>query len=314
MLAKIDWLILVATLPAGNKAERMRLWRALKTLGCATLRDGAYLLPAREDTAESLRALADDVRAAAGAAEVLHVAADGSQDAGFRALFDRGADYGRLLDAIHAAHAAPTARIVQALRREFRTLAAIDYFPEAAQTQVANALAGLEAMSTGEPHPAAGVPRRLASADFSGRVWATRARPWVDRLASAWLIRRFIDPAARLLWLVRSADCPADALGFDFDGAAFGHLAATPTQPERVTFETLSASFGLDADPALAHLGRLVHFLDVGGAPVAEAAGIEAVLAGLRESITDDDTLLDAAAGLFDGLYRHYLTPNATHD
>jgi hypothetical protein len=307
MLAQIDWLILVATLPARNTAARMRLWRALKALGCATLRDGVYLLPARDETGVALRAQADEVRAAGGAAEVLSVAADGAQDAAFRVLFDRSEDYGRLLDAIHAARPNAAPKIAHALRREFRTLAATDHFPGAARAQVEAALAELDAIASGEPHAAPGVIHRLASADFSGRTWATRAQLWVDRLASAWLIRRFIDPDARFLWLARPADCPPDALGFDFDGARFGHLAATAATPERVTFETLAASFGLDADPALARIGAIVHCLDVGGAPVAETAGIEAVLAGLRASAAgDDDKLLGEASRVLDGLYQNY--------
>ncbi|MGA8881882.1 MAG: chromate resistance protein ChrB domain-containing protein, partial [Azonexus sp.] len=129
---------------------------------------------------------------------------------------------------------------------------------------------------------------------FQSRLWATRRRPRVDRLASAWLIRRFIDANARFLWLGKPADCPAEALGFDFDGAAFSHAG------ERVTFETLLASFGLEANPVLARIARIVHFLDVGGLPVAEAAGLEMLLAGMRASIADDDALLDAASAAFD--------------
>ncbi len=86
MIELVEWLTLVTTLPARNTAARMRLWRAIKALGCATLRDGVYLLPAREDTDAALRALADEVRAADGSAEVLHIAADGAQDDAFRQL------------------------------------------------------------------------------------------------------------------------------------------------------------------------------------------------------------------------------------
>lgn len=111
----------------------------------------------------------------------------------------------------------------------------------------------------------------------------------MDRLASAWLIRRFIDSDAQILWLESPGDCPKDALGFDFDGATFSHNG------QRVTFETLQESFLLQT-PDLGRLAGLVHYLDVGGAQPAEASGIEGVLAGLRESTTDDDPLLQAAA------------------
>src|SRR5690606_10116625 len=132
-----------------------------------------------------------------------------------------------------------------------------------------------------------------------GRIWATRRRPWVDRLASAWLIRRFIDPQAQILWLDSPGDCPPDALGFDFDGATFSHVGG------RVTFEVLAASFGLE-QAAIARLGLLVHCLDVGGIQPPEAVGIESVLAGLRETLTQDDSLLTAASAVFDGLLANF--------
>jgi hypothetical protein len=119
-------------------------------------------------------------------------------------------------------------------------------------------------------------------------------------MASAWLIRRFIDRKAKFLWLDSPKKYPKTALGFDFDGATFTHVGS------RVTFEVLAASFGLDTDPAIARIGTIVHCLDVGGVPVAEAAGIEALLTGLRAAATDDDKLLIEASRIFDGLYRAY--------
>lgn len=109
----------------------------------------------------------------------------------------------------------------------------------------------------------------------------------MDRLASTWLIRRFIDPDARFIWLQAPDDCPADALGFDFDG--------------KVTFEVLLDSFGLN-HPRLVRMGALVHFLDVGGIQPNEAGGLEQILWGLRNSIHDDDQLVAAANRVFDCL------------
>jgi len=162
------------------------------------------------------------------------------------------------------------------------------------------------ALSPHEPSAAAGAIPRLDAAAYQRRTWATRARPWVDRLASAWLISRFIDREARILWLASPAACPADALGFDFDGAAFSHVG------ERVTFETLLASFGLEADAALLQLGRIVHALDVGGV-AAEAAGLERLLRGMRARLgDDDDALLGEAGRLFDDLYQAFREEPAT--
>lgn len=155
--------------------------------------------------------------------------------------------------------------------------------------------------SRGEPVAQAphGIPR-LDPRKFRGKRWATRARPWVDRLACAWLIRRFVDPEARFVWLADPAGAtpaPRGALGFDYDGARFTHVGS------RVSFEVLAASFGLDTDPRLQRIARAVHFLDIGGIPVPEAAGLEAVLSGLREVHADDDQLNLAAASVFDALY-----------
>lgn len=299
MIKPIEWLTLVTTLPARNTAERMRLWRALKALGAVTLRDGVYLLPSRDSTDEALCALAADVRAAEGSAEVLHVAADEAQGKAFRGLFEHSEDYAALIAATR--EAVQDEKSLRKLTREFDALAAIDYFPGEAREQARAALAVLAArLSPDEPSTASGQIRLLAPADFGGRTWATRKHLWVDRMASAWLIRRFVDGNAGFLWLDSPADCPPNVLGFDFDGAAFSHLNG------RVTFEVLAASFGLEGDPAIARIGAIVHCLDVGGVPVAEAPGVEAVLAGLRASATNDDALLTDAARVFDGLYKNY--------
>lgn len=302
MISAADaWLALVLSLPTSNATARMRIWRALKTLGCGALRDGVYLLP---DGAAALQALAELARTAqqsGGEAQVLRVGiVDAQQDAALRALFDRGEQYRELVAAATTAagDAAHRAKALRTLRRDFDAIAAIDFFPGEAQAQARQALADLEAaLSPGEPRAAAGRIRRLDAADYQGRTWATRRHLWVDRMASAWLIRRFIDRKARFVWLDKPEHCPRRALGFDFDGAAFTHVAG------RVTFEVLAASFGLDADPALRRIGDIVHFLDAGGIAVDTAPGVEAILAGARSRADDDDALLDEAGRIFDFLY-----------
>jgi hypothetical protein len=122
----------------------------------------------------------------------------------------------------------------------------------------------------------------------------------VDRLASAWLIKRFIDRDAKFVWIDRPRDRPRRAVGFDFDGAEFTHTG------NRVTFEVLGASFGLDGDPALAAIGAAVHFLDVGGIPVADARGLETVLRGAKEKARDDDALLADAMRILDLFHSAY--------
>lgn len=299
------WLLLILTLPTGNATARMRAWRALRASGAAVLRDGAYLLPAQDSCRAILTEIAEDIGKNGGTTYLLST--NGNEEQDFTALFDRSAEFAELLAGIAQSLAGlaanPTLEALKQarkLRKTFDQLAAIDFFHGEAQKQASAALQELELavrrlLSPDEPHPVAGVLPRLAPADYRDRIWATRARPWVDRLASAWLIRRFIDPNARILWLHTSSECPDDAVGFDFDGATFSHVGA------KVTFETLLASFGLDSS-ALARFGGIVHFLDVGGVQPPEASGVERVLAGLRETITDDDQLLATAAGVFDGL------------
>lgn len=298
-------LTLILSLPTENATVRQRTWRALKASGAAVLRDGVYLLPEREDCRATLNGLATDVREGGGTAHVLRV--EEPDGANFAVLFDRRDDYAALLTEVVRARGALTSDTVQnalkqarKLRKAFASLAEIDFFPDEAQRQVDNAVRELElacahTLAPDEPQAVDGVIERLRPADYQGCTWATRRRPWVDRLASAWLIRRFIDPQARILWLASPGDCPPDALGFDFDGATFSHVGS------RVTFEVLAASFGLE-QPAIARLGLLVHGLDVGGVQPPEAAGIESVLAGMQESIPQDDQLLIAASAVFDGL------------
>lgn len=298
------WSLLILSLPSQNTAARMRAWRTLKAGGAAALRDGVYLLPHSPAAEPWLAGVADDVQAHGGTAHLLSTEAATET---FAPLFDRRDDWSALIDAsarlrqgLARTPLPDGQRQARKLRKAAEALRTLDFFPGEAQRQAEAALDELEAelaqrAAPDEPRPVRHAIERLDPADFQGRTWATRARPWVDRLACAWLIRRHIDPAARIVWLAHAADCPADALGFDFDGARFSHAGA------RVSFETLLASFGLET-PALCRLGQVVHALDVGGVMPPEAAGVERVLAGMRDALSDDDQLLQIAAGVFEGL------------
>jgi hypothetical protein len=307
------WLLLVVTLPTESATARMRIWRALKALGCAALRDGAYLLPGGTGREQALQSLADECVREGGTAWLMAAQArPAGDDATWRALFDRSADYAELRQSWKDANrtlstlaAADVARLARKLQRELEALRAIDFFPgeasadaEAAWTAFAKRVE--RAVAPDEPHETRGGVPRLDRRDYQGRTWATRRRLWVDRVASAWLIRRFIDRDARFRWLANPADCPKRALGFDFDGATFTHVG------DRVTFQTLLASFDLEGDPALARLGTLVHHLDVGGEPVPEAAGFEAMMSGARERHADDDALLAEMSPVLDSLHAHF--------
>ena len=308
--SKPAWLLVLLTVQGAQGALRMRLWRTLKALGTAVLRDGAYLLPNRPALLASVQALEREVTAADGSVQVLQLdARDARQQSEFEALFDRTPEYEKILQEIRQTRRklgkmAPAAitSAVGRLRSDLENLALTDFFPGRSAAQVTIALEDLLAdanavLSPDEPHAVEGRIARLDPASYRGRTWATRKRPWADRLASAWLIRKFIDPQARILWLDSPADCPKDALGFDFDGATFTHVDA------RVTFEVLALSFGLDRDVGVQRIGEVIHYLDVGGVPVPEAIGTEAILRGACDAYSDDDKLLNEVEKIFNYLY-----------
>ncbi len=307
------WLLLVTNLPGRNPTLRMRTWRALRAAGAGLLRDGAYLLPGSDLSRAVLEEQAAEIRTAGGLAHLLSFDADSSvQHAALESLFDRAAEYSGAIGRL-AALKGELARLDEPVARQrlagiARGVAAIvarDFFPGESRRQMQSALADSEAainvrFAPDEPHAAHDRIRLRQRRDYRARTWATRERLWIDRVASAWLIRRFIDPRAKFLWLRRVKDCPKQAVGFDFDGAEFTHVDS------RVTFEVLLASFGLERDAGLARLGALIHHLDVGGIPVAEGPGFAAIMAGARTLQQDDDALLKAMTPVLDSLYAGY--------
>ncbi len=310
-----EWLLLVINLPGRNATARMRVWRALKAAGSAALRDGVYVLPRRPGCEAMFEEQVQEVVASGGAAHILPFATDEpSKRAQLQQLFDRTPEYGEFLASLDAFNdglagsTEPAARrSLAGLRREFAGVEATDFFGGPARQQAAAALEDSEAainarFAPDEPHAAPGRIVRRDKAEYLGRTWATRAKLWVDRVASAWLIRRFIDPESRFVWLQDVGKRPRTAIGFDFDGAEFSHVGA------RVSFEVLSASFGLEKDPGIARIGAMVHYLDVGGVPVPEAAGFATILAGAQAQTRDDDELLAEIGKSLDYLYAAYAT------
>jgi hypothetical protein len=292
----------------------MRLWRSIKSLGCGALRDGTYLLPDTPAHAEALGDLAEQTNREGGSACLVNVSPRSETDEeAFRALFDRSPEYcgieAQLLAATRALamqSASEIAKTVKRLRKELDAVQRIDYFPNQAANNVQAAWSDFEeaanaVLSPDEPHSEQHAIVLLDRGKYQGRTWATRRHLWADRVASAWLIRRFIDQAARFLWLASPADCPPDALGFDFDGASFTHVG------DKVTFEVLLASFGLDDDRGLARVAQLIHVLDVGGGgSTPETIGFEAILSGARSRLQDDDEFLREMGNVLDSLRTHY--------
>lgn len=305
-----EWLVLTATLPTTPSALRVRVWRALKSTGAGTLREGVYVLPATAVTAPDLWSIERTITENGAQAHMLVVPArDDTQEKAFRALFDRTDLYGELVQSVKEVRAtlksatqAGMHKSLRALERQLAAIQAGDFFPGKSAETAIHALGALHReiqlrLSPDEPSSAQASIERRALADFQDKTWATRKRPWVDRLATAWLVHRFVDKSPKFLWLSDATRCPRSAIGYDFDGATFTHVG------DKVSFEVLAATFGLDDEPAIRKVAELVHYIDVGGIPLDEAAGLEMLVRGLQAQHADDDVLLDAALVLFDTLY-----------
>lgn len=310
------WLLLITNLPGHNPTLRMRIWRTMKSAGAGLLRDGAYLLPNADGSLEALEELGAEIKSAGGLAQLLCFDAHSPQQTSeLTALFDRTTEYAEIIERLDAFKSAlPKLEETEArqqlagIGRDGATIIARDFFPGEPRKQIENAITDAEAalnarFAPDEPKASHRKLRERSRKDYQRRTWATREHLWIDRVASAWLIRRFIDPDARFLWLKKPKDCPKRAVGFDFDGAEFTHVDS------KVTFEVLLASFALEADPGLARLGALVHHLDVGGIPTAEGPGFATIMAGARALQRDDDALLKAMTPVLDSLYAGYTNP-----
>lgn len=312
-----SWLVLTATLPTSPSGLRVKVWRAIKATGAGTLREGVYVLPAHASSAEDLWTLERTITEAGAGAHMLVVQArDETQEQAFRALFDRAEHYAEWLQSVKEVRdrlsASPEAQVRKSLRTleaQLQAIEASDFFPGKDRQKAVEALATLRRaidlqFSPDEPAATQAAIEPRAIADYQGRTWATRQRPWMDRLATAWLVLRFIDKKPTFIWLANPKKCPKSALGYDFDGATFTHVG------EKVTFEVVAESFGLLSDPALQRVAALVHYIDVGGIPVDEAPGVELLVRGLQARHAEDDALLAASLPVFDALYAAFKVPH----
>jgi hypothetical protein len=313
------WLLLITNLPGRNPTVRMRMWRALKAAGAGLMRDGAYVLPDSEPSRQVFGEQSIEIKEAGGLSHIVAFQATSlEQEASLVALFDRAPEYAEAIDRLETLKGSlakldelGARQELTSVAREVAAIVARDFFPGESGKQMEAALADAEAainarFSPDEPRAAHRHIIQRNRKDYRGRTWATREHLWIDRVASAWLIQRFIDPDAKFLWLKRVKDCPKRALGFDFDGAEFTHVDS------KVTFEVLLASFNLEGDAALVRLGALVHHLDVGGIPVAEGPGLTTIMAGARTLQRDDDALLKAMKSVLDALYAGYTDTDKT--
>ncbi|HYM70823.1 MAG TPA: chromate resistance protein ChrB domain-containing protein [bacterium] len=286
----------------------MAVWRRLRAIGAIAPKGGVYVLPTREDCLEAFQWLAQEVEQANGEALLMRVERfEGLDDAELVALFQqaRKRDYEEL-DALAAQLEKPLGRrtkqpdelsrareMLAKLRRAHAEIARIDFFDSPERGRAAARLARIAQVIT--PAAAAGpkVPSAAVAA-YRGKRWVTRPRPHVDRLACAWLIRRFINPDA----VIRYSERPESGeVAFDLSRGEFGHRG------NLCTFETMAQAFGL-SDPAVRALAEIVHEIDLRDGRYArpEAAGIDAVLKGWQ-ALPDAEREAHGVA-LFEGLYQ----------
>jgi hypothetical protein len=312
-------LLFLHQLPSHPSNLRVSTWRRLQQLGAIPLKQAAYVLPDTPNTREDFEWLKTEVKAAGGDANVF--AADNVDAWSDDALVEefrrsRQDAYTALArDAEHALKRASSTRrprgtrapalrrLLDVFRERLTGIEAIDFFGSAGRDRVIALLAELESAVKDRPRaesaPASAPSGELQS--YQRRLWVTRPRPGVDRMASAWLIRRFIDPHARFDFAGDRQTVPDDGVPFDMFGVEFSH------QRDGCTFETLCSVFGI-REAAVSRIAAIVHDLDLKdgrfGAP--ENAAVGAMIEGLQLAYTDDDTLLAQGMTLFDSLYRSF--------
>ena len=305
------WLLLVHQLPPRPVGVRVRVWRRLRELGAVAVKNSVYALPNQHDAREDFEWVRAEIAAAGGQATVFQASTiDTLTGDELREAFrrDRGADYRTLTREAEKLTRQATQkrrpsrlafeRAVRGVRERLTRIERIDYFGAPGREEARAALATLEATSGGRP--AATAPRpTLEAAAYRGRTWVTRPRPGIDRMASAWLIRRFVDPEARFDFReTQTPRTPGDVTFDTFEGD-FTH------DGDRCTFEVLCVRFGL-VDASLPYLGELVHDLDLkdGRFGRSEAIVLEALVEGLRRLYDEDHDLLTQGIALFEALYR----------
>jgi hypothetical protein len=306
------WVLLLHQLPTRPAKARVKTWRRLQQIGAISLRNSAYVLPNTPQSHEDFEWMKSEIVAMGGQAAVFMgdtIDADVEAEivAAFRAA--REVDYKTLLRDLavlerqsrsasrSAARAQSTAlrRSVRACRDRLAQIAAIDFFPTTGRREAEAALATLERRALGT---AAGHAAREAvdAGTYRRCTWVTRPRPGVDRMASAWLIRTFIDPEAVFVFGEKPS---AEHVAFDMYDGEFSHHG------DLCTFEVFERRFRI-ADPAVRRIGEIVHDLDLKDSRFQppEAATVGALVEGLRAAHGDDDTALQHGIDLFDALYR----------
>jgi hypothetical protein len=291
--------LLVFSLPVKRASQRVEVWRKLQRYGTLPLRSSGHVLPNSAANQERLEWLAGTIRSYKGQASVVQVQAfDDLPDGRLRQIFLEASSlhYERLLrelkKLVSLPHSQRPARQVSRLRRRLQEIVAIDFFSNPLRTRVETALARADEVEGVSPK------RKAKAAEYRNRVWITRPRPGIDRVSSAWLIERFIDPKARFVFADDPATHPA-AVPFDmFSPQGFGH------REQDCTFETLCKEFAI-RDGRVRRIAQIIHDADLGDEKFGrmEGVGLDQVLDGWAKQEVPDDELLRRGMELIEGLY-----------
>jgi hypothetical protein len=299
------WLLLIHQLPPKPDYLRVKVRRRLQRLGALPVKNTVYVLPNRAETVEDFEWLREEIEAEDGDATLCAASfVGGLTDDELESLFraERDAEYADIARAARTSAASSEASVARAdierLRRRLQDVGRTDFFGAAGRADAERAIDELQAQTTGgvdrAPTGSGGV------ADVRGRTWVTREGVFVDRIASAWLVKRFIDPDATFKFVRGKSYRPRPGeLRFDMYHAEYTH------ERDRCTFETLLARFDLADDPGLQAIAEIVHDVDLKdekfGRP--EAAGVAAVLAGVARVNASDADRLQQGGAIFEGLY-----------
>ncbi len=310
------WLLLIHQLPAKPAYLRVRIWRRLRALGAVTIKNSVYALPANERTQEDFEWLLKEIADDGGEALICEARlVGGVSDREVRTMFNtaRDADYGAVAAAARAlnerlaskpeATSRPDALAKLAkLRGEAAQIAGIDFFGADGRETVDGLLAGLAAQLAQNDPLQASRQGIAAPGALRSRVWVTRAGVHVDRIASAWLIQRHIDPAAQFKFVAAQGYVPHPGeLRFDMAEAEFTH------EGDQCTFEVLRARAGL-ADPALVAIAEIVHDIDLkdGKFGREEAVGIARLIEGIAAAHAGDERRIERGSAVFDDLHAYF--------
>jgi len=295
--ADAPWLLLMFSLPANQASRRVEVWRKLKQYGVLPLPSSGYLLPNTAANHEHFEWLATQIRKYKGQASVVKVNQIDDQPSGqLRQMFieARSRDYEQLMRELRKKSSKRTSGELSRLRRRFQQIVAIDFFNSPMHSRVESLLNSADGLAPGTS--ASSAKKRK---EFLNRTWLTRTRPGIDRVSSAWLIRKFIDASARFAF----ADDPRrfpDAVPFDmFHAGGFGHRG------DDCTFETLRKEFVI-RDPKVAVIAQIIHDADLEDEKYgrSEGIGLDRVLIGWAHEGTADEELLRRGMEMIEGLYQ----------